>query len=55
MAAFGLAYLGFSHDTSWSSLLAWFLLAGIGICCVETAEHAAVATHAPAVTRQIAC
>ena len=55
MAAFGLAYLGFSHDTSRSSLLAWFLLAGIGICCVETAEHAAVATHAPAVARQIAC
>jgi len=25
----------------------WFILAGIGIGCVETAEHAAVATHAP--------
>ncbi len=24
----------------------WFILAGIGIGCVETAEHAAVATHA---------
>jgi MFS family permease len=28
-------------------LLAWFVLAGIGIGCVETAEHAVVATHAP--------
>jgi MFS family permease len=26
----------------------WFILAGIGIGCVETAEHAAVAAHAPA-------
>ena len=45
---FGLAYVGFTHDTtSWGSLLPWFLLAGIGIGCVETAEHAAVATHSP--------
>lgn len=28
-------------------LLPFFVLAGIGIGCVETAEHAAVATHAP--------
>ena len=28
-------------------LLPWFTLAGIGIGCVETAEHAAVAAHAP--------
>jgi MFS family permease len=28
-------------------LLPAFVLAGIGIGCVETAEHAAVATHAP--------
>ena len=48
VAAFGLAYLGFTHDTDrWLVLLPWFLLAGIGIGCVETAEHAAVATHAP--------
>lgn len=48
VAAFGLAYLGFTHDTTnWTVLLPWFLLAGIGIGCVETAEHAAVATHAP--------
>ena len=47
-AAFAIAYLGFTHDTtSWALLLPWFILAGIGIGCVETAEHAAVATHAP--------
>ena len=46
--AFGLAYLGFTRDTtSWTALLPWFVLAGIGIGCVETAEHTAVATHAP--------
>lgn len=33
--------------TSWALLLPAFVLAGIGIGCVETAEHAAVATHAP--------
>ncbi len=49
VAAFGIAYLGFTHDTtSWQVLLPWFVLAGIGIFCVETAEHTAVATHAPA-------
>lgn len=48
VASFGLAYLGFTHDTTnWTVLLPWFVLAGIGIGCVETAEHAAVATHAP--------
>ncbi len=48
VAAFGLAYLGFSRDTTgWTALLPWFVLAGIGIGCVETAEHTAVATHAP--------
>ena len=47
-AAFALAYIGFTHDTAaWPVLLPWFVLAGIGIGCVETAEHAAVATHAP--------
>ena len=52
VAAFGLSYLGFTHDTaSWSVLLPWFVLAGIGIGCVETAEHAAVATHAPTAIR----
>jgi MFS family permease len=49
VAAFALAYLGFTHDTTtWVALLVWFLLAGIGIGCAETAEHAAVARHAPA-------
>ena len=47
-ASFALSYLGFTHDTgNWVILLPWFVLAGIGIGCVETAEHAAVATHAP--------
>jgi MFS family permease len=47
-AAFGAAYLGFSHDTASAAGLApWFLLAGVGIGCAETAEHAAVATNAP--------
>lgn len=49
VAAFGIAYIGFTHDTTnWHVLLPWFVLAGIGIGCVETAEHTAVATHAPA-------
>ena len=48
VAAFGLAYLWFTQDTTnWAILLPAFVLAGIGIGCVETAEHAAVATHAP--------
>jgi MFS family permease len=47
VAAFAVAYLGFAHDTdSWAALLPWFALAGIGIGCVEAAEHAAVTTHA---------
>ena len=42
------AYLGLTlNTTAWIMLLPWFLLAGIGIGCAETAEHAAVATHAP--------
>ena len=46
--AFALAYLLFTRDTTnWALLLPAFVLAGIGIGCVETAEHAAVATHAP--------
>jgi MFS family permease len=45
IAGFALAYLGFTHNTTtWAALLPWFVLAGIG--CAETAEHAAVATHA---------
>jgi len=48
IAAFGIAYLGLTlNTTAWALLLPWFLLAGIGIGCAETAEHAAVATHAP--------
>lgn len=48
VAAFAVAYLGFTQDTThWTLLLPSFLLAGVGIGCVETAEHTAVATHAP--------
>jgi MFS family permease len=48
VAAFALAYVGFAASTASVPLLAaCFALAGIGIGCVETAEHAAVATLAP--------
>ncbi len=48
VAAFAIAYVGFAFDTTaWWLLAIWFVLAGIGIGCVETAEHSAVATHAP--------
>ena len=48
VAAFAVAYLGFTRDVSaWWALLPWFLAAGIGIGFVETAEHAAVAGAAP--------
>jgi MFS family permease len=50
--AFGVAYAGLTRDTnSWFALTPWFVLAGIGIGCVETAEHAAVAAKAPAEIR----
>lgn len=48
IGAFAVAYLGFAAGPSHVLALApWFLAAGIGIGCVETAEHAAVATAAP--------
>ena len=48
VAAFGFAYAGFAATGASIPLLAVaFALAGIGIGCVETAEHAAVATLAP--------
>ena len=48
VGAFAIAYAGFAFDTThWWLLAVWFVLAGIGIGCVETAEHSAVATHAP--------
>lgn len=47
-AAFAIAYLGFTRDTaSWLALAPWFVLAGIGIGCAETAQHTAVAQTAP--------
>lgn len=48
VGAFAIAYVGFAFDTThWWLLAVWFVLAGVGIGCVETAEHSAVATHAP--------
>lgn len=48
VGAFGLAYTGFAaSDANIPLLAAAFALAGVGIGCVETAEHAAVATLAP--------
>jgi MFS family permease len=45
---FGLAYAGFAAGASSVLALApWFLVAGVAIGCVETAEHAAVAALAP--------
>jgi MFS family permease len=48
VAAFALAYAGFAAtDASIPLLAVCFAFAGIGIGCVETAEHAAVASLAP--------
>lgn len=45
---FAIAYLGFAtNSTNIWFLLAPFLLAGVAIGFVETAEHAAVAAQAP--------
>src|ERR671922_1085083 len=45
---FGLAYAGFAAGpASVLALAPWFIAAGIAIGCVETAEHAAVASLAP--------
>ena len=47
-AGFAFAYIGLTRDTtSWLALAPWFVLAGVGIGCAETAEHAAVAHAAP--------
>jgi MFS family permease len=52
VAAFGLAYAGFAVAGASVLFLAGpFLLAGLAIGCVETAEHAAVAAFAPASLR----
>lgn len=48
VSAFLLSYVGFAFtEASVVALAAAFLVGGIGIGFVETAEHAAVATHAP--------
>lgn len=46
--AFAVSYLGLALPIShWLTLLPWFIAAGVGIGCVETAEHSAVASMAP--------
>lgn len=48
IAAFALAYVAFAGTGASIPVLAIaFVLAGLGIGCVETAEHSAVATFAP--------
>lgn len=49
VAAFALAYLGFAvaNGGAVAALAVPFILAGFGIGCAETAEHAAVAALAP--------
>lgn len=52
VGAFALAYAGFAvTGASVPVLAACFAIAGIGIGCVETAEHAAVAALSPAAIR----
>ena len=49
---FTVAYFGFAAgSTSWVLLAVPFLAAGAAIGCIETAEHSAVATHAPTTLR----
>jgi MFS family permease len=48
VALFGIAYLGLGFTgTSITTLAVFFVAAGVAIGFVETAEHAAVAEHAP--------
>ena len=51
VALFGLAYLAFAMTPGILLLAFAFLAAGVGIGAVETAEHAAVASLAPAELR----
>jgi MFS family permease len=51
VAFFAVAYLGFAAGGSLPVLALWFVAAGLGIGCVETAEQAAVAALAPEDTR----
>jgi MFS family permease len=56
-AAFATAFLGLAAGGALIVLGAWFVAAGVGIGCVETAQHAVVATNAPArsAARRSAC
>jgi MFS family permease len=46
-AAFAVAFFGLAAGGSLLVLGVWFIAAGVGIACVETAQHAVVATNAP--------
>jgi MFS family permease len=47
-ACFVAAFAGFAYGGPIAALAIWFVAAGVGIACVETAQHAAVAALAPA-------
>ncbi|HEX2258849.1 MAG TPA: MFS transporter [Actinomycetota bacterium] len=47
VTSFAVAYLGFAAGGGIAALGSFFVAAGIGIGCVETSEHAAVAAMAP--------
>lgn len=44
---FAIAFVGMAAGGAVLLLGAWFVAAGIGIVCVESAVHAGVATRAP--------
>ena len=48
---FAFAFAGFAYGGPIAALAVWFAAAGVGIACVETAQHAAVAALAPAEIR----
>jgi MFS family permease len=50
-AAFAGAFLGLAFGGPLLVLGLWFVAGGLGIACVETAQHAAVATNAPTAVR----
>lgn len=47
-ACFALSFAGFAYGGPIAALAVWLIAAGVGIACVETAQHAAVASLAPA-------
>ncbi len=47
VACFAVAFAGFAFGGTLAVLAVWFIAAGVGIACVETAQHATVAALAP--------